>query len=217
MEKAKLLIKELAELTSTEINFTADNICEIVVEDRLILLRYRPEDNDWLYYGVVFESEELSREILEKALSLNSPVAIRYPKYQSETPSLSSGDVSRWQEIEKGDKVTVLAVGPDCLNFAKNVAKEFKNKVQVFNARSIKPLDYDALQSITNRVVITIEENSLIGGFGSLINGYYSQSQVKVINLGVQDLFVAHATRKEQMQDNKVDYKTLYDIISKFC
>ena len=54
MEKAKLLIKELAELTSTEINFTADNICEIVVEDRLILLRYRPEDNDWLYFGVVF-------------------------------------------------------------------------------------------------------------------------------------------------------------------
>lgn len=71
MEKAKLLIKELAELTSTEINFTADNICEIVVEDRLILLRYRPEDNDWLYFGVVFECEELSREILEKALSLN--------------------------------------------------------------------------------------------------------------------------------------------------
>ena len=46
-------------------------LCEIVVEDRLILLRYRPEDNDWLYFGVVFESEELSREILEKALSLN--------------------------------------------------------------------------------------------------------------------------------------------------
>lgn len=157
------------------------------------------------------------KDCIEKALSLNSPVAIRYPKYQSETPILSSGDVSRWQEIEKGDKVTVLAVGPDCLNFAKNVAKEFNNKVQVFNARSIKPLDYDALQSITNRVVITIEENSLIGGFGSLINGYYSQSQVKVINLGVQDLFVAHATRKEQMQDNKVDYKTLYDTISKFC
>ena len=71
MEKAKLLINELAELTSTEINFTAENICEIVVEDRLILLRYRPEDNDWLYFGVVLESEELSRETLEKALALN--------------------------------------------------------------------------------------------------------------------------------------------------
>lgn len=71
MEKAKLLINELAELTSTEINFTAENICEVVVEDRLILLRYRPEDNDWLYFGVVLESEELSRETLEKALALN--------------------------------------------------------------------------------------------------------------------------------------------------
>ena len=71
MEKAKLLINELAELTSTEINFTAENICEIVVEDRLILLRYRSEDNDWLYFGVVLESEELSRETLEKALALN--------------------------------------------------------------------------------------------------------------------------------------------------
>jgi hypothetical protein len=71
MEKAKLLINELAKLTSTEINFTAENICEIVVEDCLILLRYRPKDNDWLYFGVVLESEELSRETLEKALALN--------------------------------------------------------------------------------------------------------------------------------------------------
>ena len=37
----------------------------------MILLRYRPEDNDWLYFGVVLESEELSRETLEKALALN--------------------------------------------------------------------------------------------------------------------------------------------------
>ena len=71
MEKAKLLIQELAQLAGTELEFQENAICELAVNGRLLLLRYRPEDDDWLYFGVVLESEELSRETLEKALALN--------------------------------------------------------------------------------------------------------------------------------------------------
>ena len=71
MEKAKLLIQELAQLAGTKLEFQENAICELAVNGRLLLLRYRPEDDDWLYFGVVLESEELSRETLEKALALN--------------------------------------------------------------------------------------------------------------------------------------------------
>lgn len=72
VEKAKLLIEELSELTGAEIEFSQDGICELAVEDRLLMLRYRPQDNDWLYFGVVMErEEELSRDDLKKALCLN--------------------------------------------------------------------------------------------------------------------------------------------------
>ena len=72
VEKAKLLIEELSELTGAEIEFSQEGICELAVEDRLLMLRYRPQDNDWLYFGVVMErEEELSRDDLKKALCLN--------------------------------------------------------------------------------------------------------------------------------------------------
>ena len=71
MEKAKLLIDELAALTGVELALV-DNLCELTVEDRMVLLRYRPEDNDWLYFGMLTDGDEApSRSVLENALALN--------------------------------------------------------------------------------------------------------------------------------------------------
>ena len=55
MEKAKLLIEELSRLTGNEIEFSQDGVSELAVEDRLLMLRYRPQDEDWRYFG--FSSE----------------------------------------------------------------------------------------------------------------------------------------------------------------
>ena len=72
MEKAKLLVVELATLIGIEIELTNSGICELSVEDRLILLRYRPENNDWLYFGLVTNGTEApSQSLMEKALALN--------------------------------------------------------------------------------------------------------------------------------------------------
>jgi hypothetical protein len=72
MEKAKLLIEELSRLTGNEIEFSQDGVSELAVEDRLLMLRYRPQDDDWLYFGFVTDcEEELSPEKLKKALSFN--------------------------------------------------------------------------------------------------------------------------------------------------
>ena len=72
MKKAKLLIQELAQLAGTELEFQENAICELAVNGRLLLLRYRPEDDDWLYFGFVTEGEEeLTTEQLKKALCLN--------------------------------------------------------------------------------------------------------------------------------------------------
>ena len=72
MEKAELMVKELSELTGTELALSPDNICELAVDDRVTILRYRPEDADWLCFGLVTDDDEPpSRKVLEKALSLN--------------------------------------------------------------------------------------------------------------------------------------------------
>ena len=72
MEKEELLVKELSELAGVEIEFSADKMCDLTVEDRIVVLRYRPEDDDWLCFGLVTDDDEPpSRKTLEKALSLN--------------------------------------------------------------------------------------------------------------------------------------------------
>ena len=72
MEKEKLLVSELSGLTGVELELSSDGICELAVEDRIVVLRYRPDDDDWLYFGVVAEPEDgPGKQMMEKALRLN--------------------------------------------------------------------------------------------------------------------------------------------------
>ena len=73
MEKEELLIQELSRLTGAEVDFRPeDKFCEIAVSGHVLMLRYRPEDDDWLYFGVVADfEEEIPRDTLVKALELN--------------------------------------------------------------------------------------------------------------------------------------------------
>ena len=72
MEKDELLVRELSELIGVELSYSDDKTCDLAVDGRIVVLRYRPDDDDWLYFGVVSETEDdQSREVLEKALELN--------------------------------------------------------------------------------------------------------------------------------------------------
>ena len=72
MEKDELLIRELSELIGVELAYSDDKTCDLAADDRIVVLRYRPEDDNWLYFGVVSEpDDELPREVLAKALELN--------------------------------------------------------------------------------------------------------------------------------------------------
>ncbi len=134
-------------------------------------------------------------EMLELALSKNNPVAIRYPKNQVANFQTDSVNNGLWQVIRQGenDKVSIIAVGPRMLSLAIAVSEKLDG-VKVITARSIKPLDTVILDSVKDTLVVTLEENSVIGGFGSLVLGYYSRENdnTNVLNFGVKDEFVAH-------------------------
>ena len=72
MEKDGHLIRELAGLTGVDLAYSDDRMCDIAVDGRIVVLRYRPEDDDWLYFGVVSDPDDgPSRGVLAKALELN--------------------------------------------------------------------------------------------------------------------------------------------------
>lgn len=150
--------------------------------------------------------EELN-QALEYALKLNSPVAIRYPK-DCENEGEYCGDISKWQVKKEGDKALIFAVGPKMNKLALQVSEKLDG-VGVINARVIKPLDMDILSKIKGQKIITLEENSIIGGFGAMINNYFANKGNTVYNLGVKDKFVEHGSISSQLTDNELTEKDI--------
>ncbi len=157
--------------------------------------------------------EELS-DAIDYAISLNSPVAIRYPKnckLNIKTPKFSE---SLWNEIKEGDDLTVLAVGPAMTSIALDFANKCDKSVRVVSARTVKPLDQNILEKIKNTPIITMEENVLCGGFGWAVENYYAKvgAQVKVCSLGVDDKFIKNGSCDKQYSDNGLDVDNLLKI-----
>ena len=153
-------------------------------------------------------------QMLDYSINLNSPVAIRYPKNAAEEIELPPFAEQPWATIKEGEKATLVAVGPNMLSLAKKVADKVEG-VGVVAARQIKPLRKDVLDKIKNTHVITLEENSVIGGFGASVLGYYSKSDVsvKVDCLGVKDGFVNHGSIEKQMQLNGLTEEHIIKVI----
>lgn len=150
---------------------------------------------------------------LEYALSLNSPVAIRYPKQESRSLNLSTFD-GKWERITNGDKATVLAVGPRMINLALELNEACENTLSVVCVRSVKPLDQEFLSTLSGKI-ITLEENALLGGFGQLVKEHFtSNNEVRVHSYGVQDKFIPHGKVVEQLDYCGLNVETIKEIIS---
>ncbi len=155
------------------------------------------------------------KDMLDYALSLNSPVVIRYPKSSALERVATPMANGLWERVKDGRKYTVLAVGPRMLELALSLSERV-NGVGVINARCVKPIDTKTLMEIKDTTVITLEENSVIGGFGSTVSVFYNNNskKTKVISLGVKDEFVKHGSVSEQLKKNGLtveDIKVLLD------
>ncbi len=146
--------------------------------------------------------EELKAS-LKYALSLNSPVAIRYPNgaemIKRKVQPFKKG---LWETLREGDDVTLLAVGPRMVKLALDFASVSEKSVGVVSARVVKPLDETALEKIKNTTVITLEENAVTGGFGSAVMQRYALKGVKIKCLGVKDEFISHGSVETQLKEN---------------
>ncbi len=150
------------------------------------------------------------QQMIEMSQSFGKPLAIRYGRTLSDRQLNFGG---RWQVLSKGAKVHLLAVGANMLEVALEVGERIKD-VEVVNVTTVQPLDDQYLNSIEDgAVVVTLEENMLHGGFGSLVNGYFENRDVKVLNFAVDKTVVAHASISQQIRDCGLDSESVAEAL----
>ena len=148
--------------------------------------------------GLPKDAYEL-RGMLKEAVRLGGPVAIRYPR--GNTPRVEPGEWPEltwgtWERLNPGSEVVVLAAGK-ALEYART-ALEGLPEVGLINARFVKPLDAEMLREVASsaRALITVEDNSVVGGFGAAVLEELSRQNIPtpVRVLGVPDEFQEHAS-----------------------
>ncbi len=150
------------------------------------------------------------KELLESAFHWNRPTAIRYPNLATvereakvEKRELGVGEI-----LVEGKEVALVALGHMC-GCALEVAQKLKNQgidATVVDPVFVKPLDTDLFYRIlsAHKLVVTIEEHALSGGFGSIVNAFAVRNQfahVEILNFGIPDTFLAHGSREELLNE----------------
>lgn len=147
------------------------------------------------------------KHMLDYAYQQSTPVAIRYPKASCQlTNQVSTFPINRSQCLHKGKKMALLVFG-SLVSEALLVGRELN--ISVFDMRIVKPIDKNFIRKISSeyKAIITVEENSIIGGAGSRINEFlvHLGYNGRIYNFGLPDKFIRHASRAEQLAEVGLD------------
>ena len=130
-------------------------------------------------------------DMLEYAISKDAPFAIRYPRGRADMTRHIEGSFElKNNVISEGKDVNIIAVGT-MLNKAikaSEILKEQGIDAKVCSASVLKPFD-DSIINSSDKLIVTLEDNLIRGGFGEYIAANYTNM---VVNLGWPDKFIEH-------------------------
>ncbi len=168
------------------------------------------------------KDENELQHMLYTALQYKGPVAFRYPRGTGVGVSLD------WQLKElpigkscierEGEDIAILAIGPHVYT-ALQAAEELYRKgihATVVNMRFAKPIDEEIIVKLARQTgrIITIEENALIGGFGSAVLEVLADKDITGVHirrLGLPDRFIEHGSQANLRKQAGIDATSLVE------
>ena len=138
---------------------------------------------------------------------IKSPVAIRYPRGEGvmtewKTP-FEEIEIGKGRKLKDGKEIAILSFGHPG-NFAAAAIRDVKAEgldPAHYDMRFVKPLDEELLHEVFTKYkkVITIEDGTIVGGFGSAILEFMNENKysAEIKMLGIPDRIVEHGTLKE--------------------
>ena len=165
------------------------------------------------------DAVELRQTLFTLQNDNSKPVAIRYPRGYSSVENwkvpFETIDLSKIQSIKKGKKAAVFSTGTILENVLEALSFD-TDQFAVYHFLKIKPLNEKEIVELAKNfeTIITVEEGVVKGGFGSIINQIIlaNDIKIKVINLGVPDVFIEHATVNEQLKQCGLDAESMQNL-----
>ena len=150
------------------------------------------------------------RLLLNTGYRFQGPAAVRYPRGTGPNAnieaSLEAVEIGKGVVRRQGSKVAILVFGvqlADALKVAQNV------DATVVDMRFVKPLDEALVKQIANthELVVTVEENAVMGGAGAAVSEYLARENIlkPVLHLGLPDVYVEHAKPAEMLAECGLD------------
>lgn len=159
------------------------------------------------------DASDLRKALFASQYYNESPIAIRYPRgecneNQWKNIPNENYDFPPYQWISSGEKILIISTGTIFQEVEKakqiingSIAHLHINQIKPFNERKLKEI-FSPFQTI-----VTVEEGVLIGGMGHSLSKISPEK--KWIHLGVPDIFIEHATVLEQLEECKLDAKSI--------
>ncbi len=152
-------------------------------------------------------ANELQNMLYTAQLGLDLPIAIRYPrgeahytssKMQYNVNGFKKIEIGKGNQISFGSKIVILSLGT-IGNTIIDICQEEKYNIQIahYNMLFVKPLDEELLHQIVSKFdkIITIENGTIVGGFGTAILEFLhtnNYQKIKLKRLGIPDTFIHH-------------------------
>ncbi len=150
------------------------------------------------------DESELRDMIYTATKYKKGPTAIRYPRGNGLGVPIKNNfellEIGKAEILQKGEDVAVLALGSmvDHAIQATKILAEKEIRPEIVNMRFAKPLDEEMLHSVFSRFnkIVTVEENTILGGFGSAIAEFAVKNRFKgdIEIIGIPDQFIEHGT-----------------------
>lgn len=157
--------------------------------------------------------------MIKFAVSFNGPIAVRYPRGEAydelkEYRMPVCYGKSEWIFHESG--IVLFALG-SMVKTAVEVRRQLKEQgysCSLINARFAKPLDTEMLLEVMSdhKLIVTMEENVINGGFGEHITEFYNQSEtdeIHILNIAIPDEYVEHGNLEILRKEVGLDPDTI--------
>lgn len=152
---------------------------------------------------MVPKDEEEFQHTIKTALEHPGPIAFRYPRSRGvgvkRSDTLQTFEIGKGELLREGHHLLILAIGSTVYPSLKAAERleEIGIQAAVINSRFLKPLDGDLICDWAKKTgrILTVEENVLMGGFGSAVLELFQERNlfgIPIKRLGIPDCFIEH-------------------------